>query len=213
MFDLDGTLLNTIVSITHYVNKTLQKYGISPISEQDCKSFVGNGAKKLVDRTLVFRERYTEEFAEEFYRAYMAEYDADPLYLTHPYDGIPELIGKLRESGARLAVISNKQDASTVPVIKHFFGDAIDIVRGGREGFPLKPSPEVPLSILKELGVSPSECVYVGDSEVDMQTGKNMGAALTVGVSWGFRSFEVLVSSGADTVVGSVDELLKAVGL
>ncbi len=209
MFDLDGTLLSTLTTITHYVNKTFQKYDILPITEDECKYFVGDGARKLIARAL--KSRGAADKNDEIYGSYLKEYDTDPYYLTEPYSGIPELIKALKDCGVALAVISNKQDSSTRLAINHFFGDDIDITRGGIDGIPLKPDPAAPLDILSTLGISPRQTVYVGDTGVDMETGGRMGAALTVGVLWGFRDKAELEAHGADIIASSPADILSEV--
>ena len=208
IFDLDGTLLNTIVTITHYVNLTLAYVGLSPISEEECKMFVGNGARKLITRALASRGVTDAETVERALLYYNSKYDADSLYLTSPYNGIPEMLGALSERGIRLAVLSNKPDSATKPIIAGFFPGLFDIVEGGRDGVPLKPDPHALKDIMEKLSVSESEVVYVGDTGVDMQTGKNAGVARTVGVSWGFRSRDELTSCGADVIYDSAADLL-----
>ena len=201
MFDLDGTLLNTLESIRYNVNYTLQKYGIEPISSDECRRFVGNGAKKLMERTLDLRGVFDSSRRTEIYESFFKRYNENPDYLAKPYEGIPALIDELLASGATLAVVSNKPQRAAEVSVEKFFPASFASVCGGAEGLPLKPDPTVALNLLSRLGISPSECAYIGDSEVDMQTGKNMGAALTVGVSWGFRDVDVLVASGADVIV------------
>ncbi len=211
MLDLDGTLLNTLSTITYYVNLILQKYAIPPIKEEDCKRFVGDGAKMLVRRTLEFCGICDADFEARFLEEYMAEYNKAPLYLTAPYEGIPELVSALASSGIKLAVVSNKQHAAVISVVESFFCGCFDMAEGGKEGIPLKPAPDVPLAVLASIGCSPAECAYVGDSEVDMKTGKNFGAAYTVGVSWGFRDKKVLADSGADIIIDKPAELLRLI--
>ena len=201
MFDLDGTLLDTLESIRYNVNYTLQKYGIEPISSDECRRFVGNGAKKLMERTLDLRGVLDSSYRTEIYESFFKRYNENPDYLVEPYEGIVALVDELLEGGATLAVVSNKPQRAAEVSVEKFFPSRFASVCGGADGVPLKPDPTVALSLLSRLGISPSECAYIGDSEVDMQTGKNMGAALTVGVSWGFRDVDVLVASGADTVV------------
>lgn len=212
LFDLDGTLLDTLETIKYYLNRTADKFGLPHVSREETRIFVGNGAKNLVARVF---EKYgidtdkPENAAtrDEFFREYVDSYDASPFYLTTPYDGIPELVSTLRERGIRLAVISNKPDPTVKQLIKDNFGDSFDIVEGAMEGVALKPSPDAPLSICKRLGVLPSETAYVGDTGTDMKTGIAYGALLNVGVLWGFRGASELVECGATHVVSSPDEI------
>ncbi len=209
MFDLDGTLLNTLSTITYYVNKTLQIFNILPISEDECKSFIGDGADKLIERSLKSRGEYTADFKRSVLEKYLALYDTDPFFLTKIYDGVFELVSELKNRGVICAVISNKQNTSTLLAIEHFFSGIFTAVRGGIAGLPLKPDPSSALQLLSELGVTPDEVMYIGDTAVDMHTGKNMGAALTVGVLWGFRDEAELRCSGADITVEKPCEILS----
>lgn len=209
IFDLDGTLLDTITTITHYVNLVLDRHGIPVISEDECKYFVGNGARKLIDRVMESRKITDSDTALRVYEEYNREYNADTLYLTKPYDGIKELLLALKERKISLAVLSNKPDEATKDIIPAFFPNTFAIVHGGRDGIMLKPAPDGVLEILDELGASPDELMYVGDTNVDMFTGKNAGARMTVGVSWGFRTREELKESGADVIVDTPSEIIN----
>ena len=207
IFDLDGTILNTITTITYFVNKTLQKFGYPNITEDQCKYFVGNGARLLITRTLAHFGVTDEKTAGAVLDAYDRDYKSDPYYLTAKYDGIDELLSGLRRAGIRLAVVSNKQDRIAKDAVSHFFPDTFDMVVGGKDGVPLKPAPDAPLSVLTTLGFSPEECAFIGDTAVDVQTGKNMNAARVIGVSWGFRKREEL--SDADYVADDPAQILR----
>ena len=209
VFDLDGTLLDTITTITYYVNLVLADEGIREISEDECKYFVGNGAKCLIDRVMKSRGITDKDRISRVYGAYNLEYNRDTLYLTEPYAGIRELLAVLCDKGIKMAVLSNKPDETTRNIIPAFFPDTFDIVHGGRDDVALKPSPDGVFEICKELCVSADEIMYIGDTNVDMQTGKNAGAGLTVGVSWGFRTRDELLSSGADVIVDTPIEILS----
>lgn len=200
IFDLDGTILNTITTITHFVNETLQKYGILAITESECKTFIGDGARKLIERSLDSRGALSADTLDKILPEYNAAYDENPFHLTEPYEGIPELLSRLKSRGVKLGVISNKPHPTTVSAIAHFYPDTFDVVFGGREGVPLKPSTLAAEEMLAELGVSADEVIYVGDSGVDMTFGKAFGAAYSLGAGWGFRTKEELISAGADSV-------------
>lgn len=204
IFDLDGTVLNTIVTITYFVNETLQKHGISSITETECKTFIGDGARKLIERSLASKGIFDKEALEKILPEYNYAYDEDPFHLTKKYEGIESLILELKANGIKLGVISNKPHSTTVSAISHFYPDLFDLVVGGREGVPLKPAAAAGEAMLRELGVSSDEVIYVGDSGVDMTFGKAIGAAYTLGAGWGFRSEDELVSSGADRFFASV---------
>lgn len=212
LFDLDGTLLNTLASIRYYVNRNISGYGIRAVSEAETKVFVGNGARVLIenifkDRGLDLRESDTRELFERILRTYVKEYDDEPAYLTEPYEGIVDTVNKLKSLGISLAVISNKPDPTVKSLVNKFFGNAFTIVEGASERMPLKPRAEWPLDICERLGVLPSEVMYVGDTSTDMQTARNFGAKLSVGVLWGFRDEAELVNSGADVIVSRAEEL------
>lgn len=246
--DLDGTILNTIATITYFVNKTFQKYGISPITEQECKIFIGNGARKLILRALTskgveviecsdcskvqkadsslddpllkanntfeknrekktFPNRINEDKMQMILDDYNLSYDSDPYYLTEKYDGLDALFEELSEHGVKLAVISNKPHSTAKAAAEHFYPNVFDVAVGGRDGVPLKPDPAAIQIVLDELGVSPSEIAYLGDSDVDMLFGKACGSAYTLGVGWGFRGRAELEAAGADEVFDTPDEL------
>ena len=211
IFDLDGTLLDTLSTITYYVNQTLQKEGFSPITEDECRYFVGDGPYKLIQRSLASKGCTDEAVICDVLKKYRNNYDKAPQYLTAPFDGIPELLLELSSRGILVGVVSNKQDEATVPTVRHFFGDKVTLARGSKAGVPLKPAPDAVYSMLDELGVKPEETVYVGDTGVDMQTGKAFSAARTIGVLWGFRPKEELIENGADVIVTSPNEIIEEV--
>ena len=210
LFDLDGTLLNTLTTIAHFGNLALKKYGLEPFDEESYKPFVGNGAKKLVERMLRARDAYSEDLYNKMYEYYMKSYDADPTYLSAPYEGIGEMLTNLKERGIKVGIISNKPDFAAKSVARaKLDADCIDDVQGQIEGVPIKPDVSGPMQVLARLGVVPSETIYIGDSGVDMQTGKNLGS-YTIGVSWGFRGVEELKEKGADLVVDCPKEIINA---
>ncbi len=210
IFDMDGTVLDTITTITYYVNITLKKFGIREISEDECKIFVGNGAKILIERTIKSRG-VSLDMLTEVLDSYNAAYDENPNYLTAPFEGICELLSELKSRNIKVGIVSNKPDFLTRPLAERFFGELVDLTFGGRDGIPLKPAPDAVISMLKDFGASAEECVYVGDTGVDMLTGKNVGARLTVGVLWGFRTKEELLENGADVIVEKPKEILDEV--
>ncbi len=211
IFDLDGTLLDTCTTITHYINLVLRREGIREISENECKYFVGNGTKNLIKRVMDSRGITDEETYLRVLKEYNREYNLNTIYLTKPYAEIPELLSALKEKNVRLAVLSNKPDDTTSNIIPSFFPGTFEVVHGGRDGVQLKPSPEGVFEIYKELGASADEVIYVGDTGVDMQTGKAAGAKLTAGVLWGFRTRDELLASGADVLVESPLEILELI--
>ncbi len=211
IFDLDGTLLNTLVTISHYVNTTISEIGLSPITEEQCCSFIGHGARHLIESTLKSKGIDDSALFESTLKSYNARYDADTLYLTKPYDGIEAMIDALCSAGIKLAVLSNKPDATTTDIISKFFPERFTAVHGGRAGVPLKPDPTALLSTIEELGVLPSEVAYVGDTGVDMLTAKNAGVLKSIGVSWGYRSVGELRETGADVIVDRPGDIVSEV--
>ncbi len=211
IFDMDGTVLDTITTITYYVNVTLEKLGIPHISEEQAKVFAGNGARKLIERSLEFNGIKDEKTIKEVLDSYTAAYDAEPLYLTGTFDGMAELLAGLRANGIKLGIISNKPDSAVRPIGEHFFGDSMDYVYGAREGIALKPAPDALLALLDEMGVEVSECAYIGDTGVDMMTGRAARVAMTIGVTWGFRTVKELIDTGADIVVNEPMQILDKV--
>ena len=206
LFDLDGTLIYTLESIRYFLNTTISKRGIRELDEDETRIFVGKGVRNLFETTLKSRgcdlnDKSIKDMMEQMLVEYNEGYDADPIYLIEPYEGICDTVAELGKMGMKLAVISNKPDYPTKKIISHFFRDAFSIVEGGSDRMPLKPNPEWPLDICKRLGVLPSEVLYVGDTSTDMKTAKNFGASVAVGVSWGFRDVSELIQNGADRIV------------
>lgn len=216
LFDLDGTLLNTLASIRYYVNKNISKYGISEINESETRVFVGKGAKALIENVFISRAldlnaSETRALRDTIHSDYVKDYDNDPAFLTEPYENICDTVKTLRSLGVKLAVISNKPDPTVKALVRKFFEDDFEIVEGASDRMPLKPKSEWPLDICERLCVDPAEVMYVGDTSTDMKTAKNFGAGLSVGVLWGFRDREELVSSGADILVSRAEELCSIV--
>lgn len=207
IFDLDGTLLDTIHTIAMYGNRALEQHGLPAIDVETYKMLVGNGAKNLVRRMLA-QVGADEGMFDEVYATYDAMYTAAPLDITVPYDGILELLSALKERGIQIAVLSNKQHHVTRRIIPKFFGDSFSVCLGQREGVAIKPDPVGVFEILKEWNIDAAHCLYIGDTGTDMKTGKSAGA-FTVGVTWGFRKKEELVACGADVTVDHPLDILS----
>lgn len=207
VFDLDGTLLNTIKTINHYLNLTLEKYGLPTVSEERTRAMVGDGARLLIKRALGERAE-DEALYSAVFRDYNTAYDADPYYLTEPYEGIGEMLLTLRGQGVTLAVLSNKPNTAVCLAIEHFFPEVFTAVSGAREGIALKPDPTPLLAMLRELGVSADETAYIGDSEPDVLLAKNARVAYPVAVTWGFRTKEQLMGAGAERLVDRPGEII-----
>lgn len=209
IFDLDGTLSDSIASIKYCGDRALASFGYGPFPESDYKYFVGDGAANLIRRALTAsgdRELVHFDEAFELYKKYFA---ADCMYQVKPYDGIPELLAALKEKGIRIAVLSNKPHDQAVDVVESLFGKGyFDVIRGQREGVAIKPDPVGVFAILKEFSLTAEDILYLGDTATDMKTGKNAGA-FTVGALWGFRDRGELEENHADAVIGSPPELLE----
>lgn len=211
IFDLDGTLLDTVETIAYYGNKALKKFGFDEIETEKYKFLAGNGAKFLVRSMLETVGCEKPEVFDRVFEYYFDEYNKDTLFGTKVYDGIKELLESAKSKGIKLAVLSNKPHEATVDVLGHFFEEkTFDFKFGAREGVPLKPDPTPSVILAKQLGVKNEECIYVGDTDVDMKTGKGAGF-YTVGVLWGFRGREELEENGADLIVSHPSEILKMI--
>ena len=210
IFDMDGTVSNTINSIAYFANNALKKAGLKEIETDVYKKLVGNGAKVLVERmlkTVGAPESYYDEVAYE----YNTKYDNDFLYLTEPYEGIIDMLKELKKMGLSVAILSNKPHTTALKVSDALFSsELVDICYGGREGIALKPDPAGVFEILNELNIEKEECLYIGDTATDMKTGKGAGL-YTIGVLWGFRDREELESGGADKIIAHPYELLDII--
>lgn len=207
IFDLDGTLLNTLDSIAFFVNDTMKHFGLPAVETEKIRTFVGNGARNLIDRAL--RYNGSELDVEGVLSVYIEKYNSDALYLVKPYDGIRELLSKLHENGVTLAVLSNKPHSSTSIMIDEIFGkDIFSVVRGPYNNEKVKPDPAVANEIAK--GFEKENCFFIGDSDVDIKTGRN-ALMHTVGVTWGFRDRDVLQNAGAEKIVSKAADIADIV--
>ena len=211
IFDLDGTLTNTLDSLEYSVNETMKEIGMPQITKEQCRQFVGNGAKVLIERTLKAVGDEQLSHLEEAEKAYARIFDANCMYRVAPYEGVPQMLRRLKEKGIALAVLSNKPDKQAVHVVEEVFGkDLFDHIQGQKEGVPKKPDPTAALAIAGSFGALPEEAAYIGDSEVDLATG-HAAKMQTILVSWGFRGREALLKDGAECIVDSAEEILKIV--
>lgn len=209
IFDLDGTLTDTLESLTISVNKTLEEMNMPSITSEQCRSFVGSGARRLMEKALAAAGDTELDRIDEGMEVYGRVFAENCTYHVWPYEGITAMLKSLKQQGLRLAVLSNKPHHQSVDVVSTVFGEhTFDVIQGQCDGCPRKPDPAGVFRILEELEVQPSECIYVGDSDVDMKTGKAAGL-FTVGVTWGFRSKELLVETGADITIDHAQELLR----
>lgn len=207
IFDMDGTIADTLASIAGFGNAALAAHGYPTLQTELYRQLVGNGADVLIRRMLASTDmEHTEETIQAVRATYDMLYEADPTKLVTPYPGIPELLEKIRAAGVKTAVLSNKPDNMTCYIADALFPGLFDVVHGQRTGIPKKPDPSAVLMLCDELGVTPADCLYVGDSGVDMQTGSSAGI-ITVGVTWGFRGMEELKANGADHLADTAEEL------
>lgn len=205
LFDLDGTLTDTLTDIANAMNRALAMHGLPQWPVEAYKYLVGNGAKTLSERCV--RDRM--ELAPSVRREYQAYYQDHALIATKPYDGIPELLEALAQRGMKLTVLSNKPDADTKNVVAHFFPDVPwTLVRGQVEGVPVKPDPTGAFRLAREIGVTPEKILYLGDTSVDMCCAAAAGMH-PVGVLWGFRTEKELRDSGAAFVAASPADVLR----
>lgn len=209
VFDLDGTLLNTLDDLADAVNHTLGEYGFPPKSTEHVRRSVGNGAANLM-RQCIPGGSEDPDF-EACLHSYKDYYQENLLVKTRPYDGIPELLAALRRRGIRIAVLSNKPDDAVKALVREIFGPEISAAAGESEHSGRKPSPDGVFAILKELGVPAEHAIYVGDSDVDVKTAHNAGLP-AVGVTWGFRDRGVLEEAGADYIIDRPEELDRLIG-
>lgn len=206
IFDLDGTLLNTLGDLRAATNHALEVRGLPPHSMEEIRQFIGNGIRLLIRRAMPEGTPEAEiDAALDDFKAYYAAHIHDR---TVPYDGIPQLLTALRKRGIQVAVLSNKIDSASQQLIEYFFPGKTDVVFGEHVGVPRKPDPTSCRMVMQQLGVQPEQVLYVGDSGTDMQTAKNAGL-YAVGVTWGFRSKEVLLEYGADVLVHRPEQILQ----
>lgn len=209
IFDLDGTLTDTLESLAYSVRSTLREMQLPEITDEQCQSFVGNGARRLMEDTLKAVGDTDLSRIEEAMEVYGRVFDANCTYHVKPYEGIMELLKALRERDVKVAVLSNKPHKQTVKVVKEVLGEAwVDWAQGQQEHIARKPAPDGVYAVMERLGVSKEDCIYVGDSEVDAATGENAGVK-TVCVTWGFRTREELKDAGAKELIDAPGELLR----
>lgn len=207
IFDLDGTVLDTVQSIAHFGNTALTMNGIEPINAEEYKYLAGKGVANLIRGMLNFRNCYTDALYQKVFRDYNAAYDANVTYKTTVFEGLKEVLDSIKAWGIRMAVVSNKPDFATRTVVNAIYGEGyFDFVTGQVPGGPLKPDPTTVLAVMDQFGAAREECLYIGDTSTDMQTGKNAGM-YTIGVLWGFRGREELLENGADLLIEKPCEL------
>lgn len=208
IFDLDGTLLDTLADLATATNIALAEHGMPARTTDEVRRFVGNGIRRLCERAVPAdtSPEVTEAVLESFKRAYK-EHERDE---TAPYPGIPQMLQGLRDAGVKLAVVSNKADFAVQTLVSHYFGDVFHFALGEQAGTPTKPDRAMVDAILAELGETADGMVYVGDSEVDVETAAHCGCDCII-CAWGFREREALVTAGARTIVDTPKELGDAI--
>lgn len=213
VFDLDGTLTNTLTDLMNSTNHALRECGMAERSYDEVRRFVGNGVHKLIERAVP--EGTPEERIEECFAVFKAYYIVHCQDTTTLYDGVADMLRELKERGYRIAIVSNKLQAGVDELYNRWFHSTVDVAIGERRGIPRKPAADMVELALSELGAQKSEAVYVGDSDVDLLTARNSGLPC-VSVLWGFRDRDFLVANGATRlaaqpadVVRIIDEIFK----
>ena len=206
IFDLDGTLLNTLQDLAASCNYALRTHGMPERTIEEVRRFVGNGVKKLMERAVP--DGLDNPAFDDVFQTFRMHYLEHGLDTTGPYPGVCDMLCRLKSMGKNIAVVSNKFDAATKELCQHFFSDSLSVSIGEREGVQRKPAPDTVNVALRELGVGKENAVYVGDSDVDVMTARNSGLPC-ISVLWGFRDRDFLIEHGATTFISSPEELFK----
>ena len=208
IFDLDGTILDTLEDLADAVNYALKEYGYPQRTLEEVRRFVGNGIRKLIERAVP--AGLTEEDISKVHQTFSAFYQEHCADKTRPYKGILPLLERLREAGCLTAVVSNKADVAVQPLCQQYYDGLFDFAVGEREGIRRKPAPDAVQEVLRRLRVDAGEAVYIGDSEVDIQTAANAGLDSII-VTWGFRDRAYLESQGGKRFVDRPEEIEEIV--
>lgn len=209
LFDLDGTLVDSLIDLADGVNYALTQKGFSTHPVESFKYFVGDGIPKMIERALPEgnRDADTVNEVKNIFLPYYAIHYADN---TYAYYGMPELVNRLKADGFIVAVVTNKDQNMANEVVTKLYGNAFDLIFGKRDGIPAKPDPTAALMAMSELGVTPKECVFIGDSGMDVATAVNSGA-VPVGELWGFRKEDELLANGAKYIISKPNQLLDII--
>ena len=211
IFDLDGTLLNTLNALSFCISKTMKHFGLKDIDIEHTRYFVGEGAKKFVDRALIYNGDTDLKLANEAYKVYDEIFAVDCLKDVKPYEGITKLLDSLKAMGIKSVVLSNKSQLGVEKNINEIFGAGVfDLIYGERDGIPKKPDPTSLNMIIEELGLSKTEILYVGDTATDMQTALRAGVT-SIGVLWGFSYEEELKEYKADYIIKNPIDILEII--
>ena len=208
VFDMDGTILDTLEDLKNSTNHTLHLHNMPERSLDEIRSFVGNGIRKLIERAVV--NGTPEEKIDEIQKDFMAYYEIHCADLTKPYDDINDLISELRRRGYKTAVVSNKADGAVQDLCVQYFPNLFDLAIGERPEIAKKPAPDMVNLALEQLNVSKEKAVYIGDSDVDVATARNSNLDM-IAVDWGFRTREFLVEQGAEIIISKPEEILELV--
>ena len=208
IFDLDGTLLDTLEDLADSVNYVLKEAGYPVRTLEEIRAFVGNGIRKLIERSVP--EGTSLDSIDHVHQNFIAYYREHCMEKTKPYDGIMEMLHALQNAGCKIAVVSNKADYAVQILCDKYFNNIFDAALGEQIGTPKKPAPDAVFKVLNTLNVSPSESVYIGDSDVDLLTARNSDMDEII-VDWGFRDREYLKEQGAKVLVSTSDELLNLI--
>ncbi|MBR4832087.1 MAG: HAD family hydrolase [Butyrivibrio sp.] len=208
IFDMDGTVLNTLTDLTVSMNHVMSRFGFTTHTEDEYRRAFGNGVKHALRVTVP--EGTTDETVDKMFPLFKEHYDAHCLDKTGPYDGILPLMKELKKRGYKMAIVSNKIDSAVKELNRKFFSEEIEVAIGEKDGIRRKPAPDTVFEALKELKSTQEEAVYVGDSEVDFETAKNSGLPC-ISVLWGFRDEEYLRTVGADIFVKEPAEILDVI--
>ncbi len=206
LFDLDGTLCNTLLDLAAATNRVITAHGFEAKPVESFKQYVGNGAKMQLKRAV--GQEIGEDLFETIHKEYIADYGSHYLDKTCAYDGVKKTVALLFEKGIKMGVVTNKPQQMATDIVKAIFGEQIPEIWGNTPDFPLKPDPALPLHVMTRLGLTPEETLFVGDSGVDMETGINCGMT-AVGVTWGFRDRDELKRAGANHLIETPAELLN----
>lgn len=204
IFDLDGTILDTLEDLTDSVNYALAEYGYPMRTIEEVQSFVGNGLFMLMRKAIAPETK--EEIIKEALAKQKAYYKIHCAEKTKPYEGMIELLNKLKSTGCKLAVVSNKADYAVQILCEQYFAGIFDIAVGEKENVRKKPAPDAVNAVMEQMQIKKENAVYIGDSEVDIETAKNAGLQAVL-VSWGFRTKEFLEEQGAEVIVTTIDDL------
>lgn len=208
LFDLDGTLLNTLDDLADSCNYMLEEYGFPTYETEKYKYFVGNGMPNLVER-IIPEDKYSDELHKECLAFFKKRYSQHYMDKTRAYDGIKELVAELKNKGYKVGIVSNKAHEATEVIVDKLLGsDLFDTVNGKREGYSTKPDPTLTLKVIGDMGCSPHETVFIGDSGMDAKTAVNVGCT-GIGVLWGFRDEAELRENGAHYTVNKPQEILR----